>query len=64
MESFLSLLPKNVLDRHWCSPARNSAWPSRPGPKGRITAGDGKRRLGKLTPIEYETINRTALLAA
>jgi transposase InsO family protein len=42
MESFFSLLQKNVLDRQRWTTGRNSDWPSRPGSKGHTTAGDGK----------------------
>jgi transposase InsO family protein len=64
MESFFSLLQKNVLDRQ--------RWLSRQDLRLAITfwiertyhRRRRQRRLGKLTPIEYETINRTALTAA
>ena len=64
MESFFSLLQKNVLDRH--------RWDTRQELRLAITTWIERtyhrrrrqRRLGKLTPIEYETINRTALTAA
>jgi transposase InsO family protein len=64
MESFFSLLQKNVLDRQ--------RWTSRKELRLAITTWIERtyhrrrrqRRLGKLTPIEYETINRTALTAA
>ena len=64
MESFFSLLQKNVLDR--------KTWPTRQELRLAITTWIERtyhrrrrqRRLGKLTPIEYETINRTALTAA
>ncbi|MEW1823825.1 IS3 family transposase [Arthrobacter sp. NPDC080031] len=64
MESFFSLLQKNVLDRQ--------RWPTRKELRLAITTWIERtyhrrrrqRRLGKLTPIEYETINRTALTAA
>ena len=64
MESFFSLLQKNVLDRQ--------RWLSRQDLRLAITTWIERtyhrrrrqRRLGKLTPIEYETINRTALTAA
>jgi transposase InsO family protein len=64
MESFFSLLQKNVLDRQ--------RWPTRQDLRLAITTWIERtyhrrrrqRRLGKLTPIEYETINRTALPAA
>ncbi|WP_420180849.1 IS3 family transposase [Paenarthrobacter sp. TA1.8] len=64
MESFFSLLQKNVLDRQ--------RWLTRQDLRLAITTWIERtyhrrrrqRRLGKLTPIEYETINRTALIAA
>ncbi|MEI2279002.1 IS3 family transposase [Paenarthrobacter ilicis] len=64
MESFFSLLQKNVLDRQ--------RWLTRQDLRLAITTWIERtyhrrrrqRRLGKLTPIEYETINRTALTAA
>ncbi|MFC9336453.1 IS3 family transposase [Arthrobacter sp. NPDC057009] len=64
MESFFSLLQKNVLDRQ--------RWLTRQDLRLAITTWIERtyhrrrrqRRLGKLTPVEYETINRTALIAA
>ena len=64
MESFFSLLQKNVLDRQ--------RWHTRQDLRLAITTWIERtyhrrrqqRRLGKLTPIEYETINRTVLKAA
>jgi transposase InsO family protein len=64
MESFFSLLQKNILDRQ--------RWLTRQDLRLAITTWIERtyhrrrrqRRLGKLTPIEYETINRTALTAA
>ncbi len=64
IESFFSLLQKNVLDRQ--------RWLTRQDLRLAITTWIERtyhrrrrqRRLGKLTPIEYETINRTALIAA
>ncbi|PNI09506.1 IS3 family transposase [Arthrobacter sp. AFG7.2] len=64
MESFFSLLQKNVLDRQ--------RWLTRQDLRLAITTWIERtyhrrrrqRRLGKLTPIEYETINRAALKAA
>lgn len=65
MESFFALLQQNVLDRQ---PAVGHS----AGTAGAVTTWTERiyhrrrrqRRLGKLTPIEYETINRTALIAA
>ncbi|MEV8151047.1 IS3 family transposase [Arthrobacter sp. NPDC080073] len=64
MESFFSLLQKNVLDRQrWLTRKELrlaiTSWIERTYHRRRR-----QRRLGKLTPIEYETINRTALTAA
>ncbi|RWW94095.1 MULTISPECIES: IS3 family transposase [Paenarthrobacter] len=64
MESFFSLLQKNVLDRQRWLTRRDlrlaiTTWIERTYHRRRR-----QRRLGKLTPIEYETINRTALIAA
>lgn len=64
MESFFSLLQKNVLDRQgWLTRQELrlaiATWIERTYHRRRR-----QRRLGKLTPIEYETINRTALTAA
>jgi putative transposase len=64
MESFFSLLQKNVLDgQRWLTRQELrlaiTTWIERTYHRRRR-----QRRLGKLTPIEYETINRTALTAA
>jgi transposase InsO family protein len=64
MESFFSLLQKNVLDRQRWTTRQElrlaiTTWIERTYHRRRR-----QRRLGKLTPIEYETINRTALIAA
>jgi len=64
MESFFSLLQKNVLDRQ--------AWASRQELRLAIVAWiEGKyhrkrrqRGLGKLTPIEFETIMMDAVALA
>lgn len=64
MESFLSLLQKNVLDRH--------PWPSRLELRLAIVGWiEGiyhrkrrQRRLGKLTPVEFETIMMEAVKLA
>ena len=39
-------------------PARSCAWRSSPGSSGTYHRRRRQRRLGRLTPIEYETINR------
>ena len=64
MESFFSLLQKNVLDRQRWLTRQDlrlaiTTWIKRTYHRRRRQRG-----LGKLTPIEYETINRTALTAA
>lgn len=64
MESFFSLLQKNILDRQ--------RWLTRQDLRLAITTWIERtyhrrrrqRLLGKLTPIEYETINRAALTEA
>jgi len=63
MESFLALLQKNVLDRQrWATREELRlaivVWIDRTYHRKRR-----QRRLGKLTPIEFETIN-VALTAA
>jgi putative transposase len=63
MESFFALLQKNVLDRQrWRTRADLRlaivTWIERTYHRRRW-----KRRLGTLTPIEFETINRTAAAA-
>jgi putative transposase len=63
MESFFSLLQKNVLDRH--------RWTAREELRLAIITWIEKtyhrrrrqRALGRLTPIEYETINKAATAA-
>jgi putative transposase len=63
MESFFALLQKNVLDQQ--------RWPSREQLRLAIITWIERtyhrrrrqRRLGRLTPIEYETINRPAQAA-
>jgi putative transposase len=60
MESFFALLQKNVLDsQRWSTrePLRLAiiTWIERTYHRRRR-----QRRLGRLTPIEYETINQAA----
>jgi putative transposase len=60
MESFFALLQKNVLDRQrWSSRDQLRlaiiTWIERTYHRRRR-----QRRLGRLTPIEYETINNAA----
>lgn len=64
MESFFALLQKNVLDRRrWTSREELRlaiiTWIERTYHRRRR-----QRRLGRLTPIEYETIHHTAADAA
>jgi len=59
MESFFALLQKNVLDRqHWATRQQLRiaivTWIERTYHRRRRQAG-----LGRLTPVEYETITRT-----
>ena len=59
MESFFALLQKNVLDRRAWTTREDLriaivTWIERPSPRRRRQAG-----LGRLTPIEYETIMTT-----
>jgi putative transposase len=63
MESFFALLQKNVLDRQRWSTRQELrlaivSWIERTYHRKRR-----QRRLGKLTPIEFETINQPALAA-
>lgn len=63
MESFFALLQKNVLDQHRWSTREQLrmaivVWIERTYHRKRR-----QRRLGKLTPIEFEIINQTATAA-
>jgi putative transposase len=63
MESFFALLQKNVLDRQRWSTREQLrlaiiTWIERTCHRRRR-----QRRLGRLTPIEYETINQAAQAA-
>ncbi|MBV7704013.1 integrase core domain-containing protein, partial [Nocardia nova] len=63
MESFFALLQRNVLDRrHWATREELRlaivVWIERTYHRRRR-----QRRLGRLTPIEFETINQLALTA-
>jgi putative transposase len=63
MESFFALLQKNVLDRHRWSTREELrlaiiTWIERTYHRRRR-----QRRLGRLTPIEYETLTRAAAAA-
>ena len=63
MESFFALLQKNVLDRQRRSTREQLrlaiiTWIERTYYRRRR-----QRRLGRLTPIEYETINQAAQAA-
>jgi transposase InsO family protein len=62
MESFFALLQKNVLDRQQWNTREELrlaiiTWIEHTYHRGR------QRRLGRLTPIEYETLNLTATAA-
>ena len=62
MESFFALLQKNVLDRQrWATRDELRlaiiTWIERTYHRRR------QRRLGRMTPIEYETINQAATAA-
>jgi transposase InsO family protein len=63
MESFFALLQKNVLDRHrWATREELRlaiiTWIERTYHRRRR-----QRRLGRLTPVEYETLNPAAAAA-
>jgi putative transposase len=63
MESLFALLQKNVLDRQRWSPWEQLrlaiiTWIERTYHRRRR-----QRRLGRLTPVEYETINQAAYAA-
>lgn len=64
MESFFSLLQKNVLDRRHCATRQELritivTWIERTYHRRRRQAS-----LGRLTPIEYETVTTTPALQA
>lgn len=64
MESFFALLQRNVLDRRRWSTREDLrlaiiTWVERTYHRRRR-----QRRLGKLTPIEFETIHQPVALAA
>ena len=64
MESFFALLQKNVLNRH--------AWPTREELRLAMITWIEKsyhrrrrqRRLGKLTPVEFEVVHQARIQAA
>ena len=58
MESFFSLLQKNVLDRRRWDTRRSYGSRSSPGSNAPTTASPPSR-LGRLTPIEFEAIMTT-----
>lgn len=65
MESFFSLLQKNVLDQHTWATRDQLRLAIVHWIEARYHRRRRQRRLGKLTPIEYEAImDRTAALAA
>ena len=60
MESFFALLQKNVLDRQRWSTREQLRLAIITWIEGTYHRRRRQRRLGRLTPIEYETINRAA----
>jgi len=65
MESFFSLLQKNVLNQHTWATRDQLRLAIVTWIEARYHRRRRQRRLGKLTPIEYEAImNHTATLAA
>ena len=63
MESFFSLLQKNVLDRHRWATRQELRLAIATWIESTKHCRRRQRRLGRLTPIEYETINRAATAA-
>jgi len=64
MESFFSLLQKNVLNQHTWATRDQLRLAIVPWIEARYRRRRRQRRLGKLTPIEYEAImNQTAALS-
>ena len=61
MESFFSLLQKNVLEpATLAAPARSYGSRSSPGSRRTYHRRRRQRRLGRLTPIEFETLQQAA----
>jgi putative transposase len=63
MESFFALLQKNVLDRQRWSDREQLRLAIITWIEGTYHRRRRQRRLGRLTPIEYETINKAAQAA-
>ena len=60
MESFFSLLQKNVLNRRRWAVPRGPAPRDRHLDRAHLPPATPARRLGRLTPIEFETLHQTA----
>lgn len=63
MESFFALLQKNVLDRQRWSTRQELRLAIITWIESTYHRKRRQRRLGRLTPIEYETINKAATAA-
>ena len=61
MESFFSLLQKNVLDRGRWATRRELRLAIVSWVEGKYHRKRKQRRLGKLTPVEFETMMRSAV---
>ncbi|MEC5169800.1 putative transposase [Glaciihabitans sp. GrIS 2.15] len=64
MESFFALLQKNVLNRHRWSTKQQLRLAIVLWIEGSYHRKRRQRRLGRLTPIEFEIMDQTAALAA
>lgn len=64
MESFFSLLQKNVLDRRRRADPRGAAPGDHHLDRTHLPPPTRQARLGRLTPIEYETIMTTQVALA
>ena len=64
MESFLALLQKNVLNRHRWSTKQQLRLAIVLWIEGSYHRKRRQRRLGRLTPIEFEIMDQPASLAA
>ncbi len=64
MESFFSLLQKNVLDRHSWATRRQLRLAIVKWIEGTYHRKRRQRRLGKLTPVEFEAIMMDAVTLA
>jgi putative transposase len=60
MESFFALLQNNVLDRQRWQTRKELRLAIVTGSNAPTTAGRRQRGLGKLTPIEFETVHEVA----